>query len=628
MGETPPSPYLKEPRFPRGRKREEPQWEQFERRQNEKVEDKTVKQEKGRLEYQQGVQKDFAKFGLTGKQIEHIYDSTYRRLGSGGSELQAYVPNAQYRHRKHKDVAGDRPKFPRIYRGDLAIETLQHYDLHWEYDRYHSDHIIIMQDMGVRETNKLFEHTRRLKEAPNRRSVRTIPRRGHRLYPSPNMPTFAQSQGNDRAGRKAPVDSNLIEYSNQPAGYWDTGARRSRIIYETQKRVSGPGPASPATVRAFDRIDRTTAQRGSATDGMKGANRAVEAQKDIRLPKLGDQNVAESGFDDPNVVLSPDKHDPPLTATAPLVEKGKRMARKNAKRLQLTSGTDTPEAVPSPEATALDADSPQSHSPVHDLTGFMKSYRVDMDEPCHRVLPLALKKYNIEDSSLYSLYIVAGGEERCLRSDDRPLPIFKQLVNEGKKPMFMLRKHKSASEAPGSMDAPQEHASPDEAQPYPPHTMEIPDLETSRSSYLPLQPETADELEHDANIARLDEERLEEITEVRAETKRMFAELKKPFLGPGAKAERPLDITKTYGAARPKPAALKLETTEPVEPPTGATSSPLYGRENPADKGVDLGALADELIARLSSRWGHGGVPETASQVRAGHTFELPGDVL
>ena len=72
----------------------------------------------------------------------------------------------------------------------------------------------------------------------------------------------------------------------------------------------------------------------------------------------------------------------------------------------------------------------------------MKSFRVSMEEPCHKVLPVALKKYQIQDDwRQYSLYIVHGDQERCLGLEERPLILFKQLANEGKKPMFMLRKH-------------------------------------------------------------------------------------------------------------------------------------------------------------------------------------------
>ncbi|EZF23352.1 hypothetical protein H112_04056 [Trichophyton rubrum D6] len=70
-----------------------------------------------------------------------------------------------------------------------------------------------------------------------------------------------------------------------------------------------------------------------------------------------------------------------------------------------------------------------------------KSFRVSMDDPCYKVLPAALKKYNIhEDWRLYALYIVYGDQERCLALEEKPLILFKQLDKDGRKPMFMLRR--------------------------------------------------------------------------------------------------------------------------------------------------------------------------------------------
>lgn len=44
-----------------------------------------------------------------------------------------------------------------------------------------------------------------------------------------------------------------------------------------------------------------------------------------------------------------------------------------------------------------------------------KSFRVSMDDPCYKVLPAALKKYQINAPwDQYALYIVYGDQERCL----------------------------------------------------------------------------------------------------------------------------------------------------------------------------------------------------------------------
>ncbi|MCJ1445020.1 MAG: Adaptor for signal transduction [Stictis urceolatum] len=71
-----------------------------------------------------------------------------------------------------------------------------------------------------------------------------------------------------------------------------------------------------------------------------------------------------------------------------------------------------------------------------------KSFRVSMEDPCYKVLPAALKKYAINaDWRQYALYIVYGDQERCLGLEEKPLILFKQLDKDGRKPMFMLRRH-------------------------------------------------------------------------------------------------------------------------------------------------------------------------------------------
>lgn len=80
-----------------------------------------------------------------------------------------------------------------------------------------------------------------------------------------------------------------------------------------------------------------------------------------------------------------------------------------------------------------------------------KSFRVGLEDPCHKVLPAALRKYNIQaDWRQYALYIVYGDQERCVDLDEKPLALFKALDSEGKKPMFMLRKLAAPADTPGS----------------------------------------------------------------------------------------------------------------------------------------------------------------------------------
>ncbi|KAK4546404.1 hypothetical protein LTR36_002081 [Oleoguttula mirabilis] len=91
------------------------------------------------------------------------------------------------------------------------------------------------------------------------------------------------------------------------------------------------------------------------------------------------------------------------------------------------------------DALSGDRDNPQVE--------IFKSFRVSIEDPCRVVLPVALKRYNITDDwRQYALYIVHGDQERCLGLEEKPLMLFKQLDKEGRKPMFMLRRHASPQE--------------------------------------------------------------------------------------------------------------------------------------------------------------------------------------
>jgi hypothetical protein len=88
---------------------------------------------------------------------------------------------------------------------------------------------------------------------------------------------------------------------------------------------------------------------------------------------------------------------------------------------------------------------PDTPSTSNASVEIFKSFRVSMEDPCYKVLPAALKKYQINAPwDQYALYIVYGDQERCLGMDEKPLILFKQLDKEGKKPMFMLRKTNAA----------------------------------------------------------------------------------------------------------------------------------------------------------------------------------------
>ncbi|KAG9243066.1 hypothetical protein BJ878DRAFT_136878 [Calycina marina] len=67
--------------------------------------------------------------------------------------------------------------------------------------------------------------------------------------------------------------------------------------------------------------------------------------------------------------------------------------------------------------------------------------RIHKDDSTSNVLPIALKKYNIQAPwQQYALHIVYDDTERRVGMQEKPFAIFKELEREGKKPSFKLRK--------------------------------------------------------------------------------------------------------------------------------------------------------------------------------------------
>lgn len=155
----------------------------------------------------------------------------------------------------------------------------------------------------------------------------------------------------------------------------------------------------------------------------------------------------ETSIDDSNLTS---RNQP--VPTPPLFHDGPKSARDNKATLSSISNATT--IVPAREMSA--SVPPQSSSGglsrhLRDATNeqssddytsqIFKSFRVALDDPCYKVLPAALRKYNIQaDWRQYALYIVYGDQERCVGLEEKPLALFKDLDREGKKPMFMLRK--------------------------------------------------------------------------------------------------------------------------------------------------------------------------------------------
>ncbi|KAF2145468.1 uncharacterized protein K452DRAFT_315708 [Aplosporella prunicola CBS 121167] len=147
--------------------KEKAAWEEYEckRKEKEAQEKAAKKAEEERLEAE--MRKKLVQFGFQENQIQGILDP------AKAAELQAGAgpnnPLTVVDHHHHHHQPPHTPTYVKVKREYLSIETLKYYDLPWEYDRNDAEYIIIMREMDPRETDILFEHTRRIKDRSSTR---------------------------------------------------------------------------------------------------------------------------------------------------------------------------------------------------------------------------------------------------------------------------------------------------------------------------------------------------------------------------------------------------------------------------------------------------------------------------
>ncbi|KAF7717593.1 Uncharacterized protein PECH_007601 [Penicillium ucsense] len=146
--------------------------------------------------------------------------------------------------------------------------------------------------------------------------------------------------------------------------------------------------------------------------------------------------------------LNPRSYTQPGSGGRNIHDQSEELLQRSASRADRHGPSQQPSRTETPSGSR-DSAAPSGHPTSGEI---FKSFRVSWEDPCYKVLPAALKKYNIHsDPKSYALYIVYGDQERCLALDEKPLMLFKQLEKENRKPMFMLRKiNNSENLLPGS----------------------------------------------------------------------------------------------------------------------------------------------------------------------------------
>lgn len=247
----------------------------------------------------------------------------------------------------------------------------------------------------------------------------------------------AYSYENSTISPPAPTPS-----SNQSS----SGLKRQ---YSTKKIVLGTNPKSTSPTHL-----QTTHERPSVEQTLDPANAAERAVlSSSHLAAMNGGQATSPGYPSPNM---PSPTSPPTLGSATLASRSYRSDDRQTPSNRATfseseHGYNSKQPVAPRRMQTPVPETPGSSSASVEI---FKSFRVSMDDPCYKVLPAALKKYQINAPwDQYALYIVYGDQERCLGLDEKPLILFKQLDKEGKKPMFMLRKTNPApaeGETPGS----------------------------------------------------------------------------------------------------------------------------------------------------------------------------------
>ncbi|KAJ4320174.1 hypothetical protein N0V94_003535 [Neodidymelliopsis sp. IMI 364377] len=154
------------------KQKDKEEYEAFQRKQQAIKDAEKAKHDKEEKELEEAMRKRLAQFGFQENQIQAmVHPEQQKKL----EQQVGMTPHNPLR-------IAPQPTFAKIRREYLDIETLHYYDIPYEYDT-DPNYIIVLREMSQKETDILFEHTRRLRS-----------NHGDRL--------FIEADGRDRRGKK------------------------------------------------------------------------------------------------------------------------------------------------------------------------------------------------------------------------------------------------------------------------------------------------------------------------------------------------------------------------------------------------------------------------------------------
>ncbi|KAJ4343129.1 hypothetical protein N0V95_006744 [Ascochyta clinopodiicola] len=154
------------------RQKDKEEYEAFQRKQAEKQAAEKARHDREEKELEETMRKRLAQFGFQENQIQAmVHPEQQKKL----EQQVGMTPHNPLR-------IAPQPTYAKIRREYLDTETLHYYDIPYENDA-DPNYIIVLREMSQKETDILFEHTRRLRSG-----------HGDRL--------FIEADGRDRRGKK------------------------------------------------------------------------------------------------------------------------------------------------------------------------------------------------------------------------------------------------------------------------------------------------------------------------------------------------------------------------------------------------------------------------------------------
>ncbi|KAI1811278.1 protein kinase regulator Ste50 [Poronia punctata] len=335
---------------------------------------------------------------------------------------------------------------------DIPIESDQYVPLSADAEAQYATATLkdikhLVEQLRLRdERMSLFEQDhRRLMEEYRRLREDVLP--AIRLAKNAQQPLPNVAAGNPNYAFEASAASTSVPVSASalPSG----GLKRQ---YSTKKTVAGAGTNQMSTSPSHLQMTHDRPSVEQTLDPASAAERAVLSSSHL---------AASSAVNGTGQASSPSYSSNMPSPTSPPTLGSATLASRSYQSSQPTTASRSTFPENEHSYSAKQPIAPRRmQTPVPETPGsgssveIFKSFRVSMDDPCYKVLPAALKKYQINAPwDQYALYIVYGDQERCLGLQEKPLILFKQLDKEGKKPMFMLRKTNTAqtdADVPGS----------------------------------------------------------------------------------------------------------------------------------------------------------------------------------